>query len=138
VYPRRRCDLLAPFSRDGRFRGLTVEHCGLSVLPDSAWADYERDGNKEVLATRHARFFRSTFVPTLASALSNAGEAHARRAFGDWLEDRLKRRLASQPAPLNSFVQTIVLAKQGPPEAVTTSEQAHFEPIGEAGGHDVR
>jgi hypothetical protein len=138
VCPRRRCDLLAPFSRDGRFRGLTVEHCELSKLPDTAWTDYNGHGNGEVLATRHAQFFRSAFLPTLASALSSAGGAHARRGFGDWLEDRLKRRLASQPAPLNSFVQTIVLAKQDPTEAVTTSEQAHFEPIGEAAGHDVR
>jgi hypothetical protein len=62
-YPRRRCHLLAPFNPDGQFRGLTVEHCDLSVLPDAAWADYERDGNKEVLATRHARFFRAILRP---------------------------------------------------------------------------
>ncbi|HEY6293166.1 MAG TPA: SAM-dependent methyltransferase [Terriglobia bacterium] len=113
AYPRRRCHLLAPFSLDGGFRGLTVEHCDLSVLPDSAWADYEQDGNKEVLATRHARFFRAIFVPSLASALNSVGDAVASRAFADRLEDGLKRRLMNQPVPLHSFVQTMVLAKQG-------------------------
>jgi SAM dependent carboxyl methyltransferase len=112
-YPRRRCDLLAPFNPNGQFRGLAVEHCDLSVLPDAAWADYERDGNKEVLANRHAWFFRAIFAPSLACALTAAGDATAYRAFADRLENGLERRLASQPAALHSFVQTIVLAKQG-------------------------
>jgi SAM dependent carboxyl methyltransferase len=110
AYPRRRSELLAPFNTDGQFRGLTVEHCELSVLPDAAWADYEQDANREVLATRHARFFRSIFVPSLASAICGEGQ---RNVFPDRLEEKLKRRLAERPVPLHSFVQTIVLAKQG-------------------------
>jgi hypothetical protein len=42
----------------------------------------------------------------------SAGDAAAYRGFADRLEDKLKRRLASQPAALHSFVQTIVLGKQ--------------------------
>jgi hypothetical protein len=110
AYPRRRSELLAPFNTDGQFRGLTVEHCELSVLPDAAWVEYEDDANKEVLATRHARFFRSVFVPSLASAIADEGK---RNVFPDRLEEKLKRRLADRPLPLHSFVQTIVLAKQG-------------------------
>jgi hypothetical protein len=109
AYPRRRCQLLAPFNTDGQFRGLTVEHCELSMLPDVAWADYEQDADREVLATRHARFFRSVFVPSLASAIADEGK---RNVFPDRLEVKLKRRLAEGPVPLHSFVQTIVLAKQ--------------------------
>src|SRR5580658_1587150 len=41
TYPRRRSELLAPFSRDGQFGGLTVEVCDLAELPDAAWTDYE-------------------------------------------------------------------------------------------------
>jgi hypothetical protein len=111
-YPRRRKHLLEPFSLDGQFRHLTVEHCELATLPDAAWADYERDGNKELLASRHARFFRAVFVPSLASALV-PGDAGADRAFANRLEEGLKRRLSNRPAPLHSFVQTIVLAKRG-------------------------
>jgi len=52
-------------------------------------------------------------MPSLAPALALAHDAEVRRAFGERLEEGLKRRLASQPAPLHSFVETIVLAKQG-------------------------
>jgi hypothetical protein len=66
------------------------------------------------LATKHALFFRSVFMPTLASALDRvrSGDAEALRVFGDRLEAGLKRRLASQPAAMHSLVQTIVLVKQ--------------------------
>jgi hypothetical protein len=106
AYPRRRCELMAPFT-DGQFRGLRIEHCDLSVLPDAAWVDYEHDGNKEVLVNRHLGFFRVIFVPSLTSALPEGKKP----AFADGLERRLRQRLGERPAPLHSFVQTMVLAK---------------------------
>jgi hypothetical protein len=109
AYPRRRSQLLAPFTTNGEFCGLTVEHCELSLLADPAWAEYERDGNKEMLVNRHAGFFRAIFVPSLASAVDEV----SRRVFADRLEEKLKRRLAERPEPHHSFVQTMVLAKQG-------------------------
>jgi hypothetical protein len=113
-YPRSKRELLAPFAPGGQFQQLVVEDFQFAVLADAAWADYHRDGDKEALATKHALFFRSIFVPSLASALGHAGDADACRAFGDHLENGLKLRLARQPAALHSFVATIVLAKQGP------------------------
>ncbi len=110
--PRRRSDLLAPFEADGQFEGLSVECCELGSLPDSAWADYERDGNQETLATKHALFFRAIFVPSLALALTDARDPEQRRLFADRFENGLKRRLTKQPAPLHSFVQIFVVAKQ--------------------------
>lgn len=107
-YPRRRSELLTPFA-DGQFRGLMLERCDLTRLLDAAWADYERDKDKEVLATRHARFFRAIFVPSLASALE---DSEARTHFADCVEQKLTRRFANNPVALHSFVQTIVLAKQ--------------------------
>jgi hypothetical protein len=107
--PRRKCELLAPFNADGQFIGLTVEHCELSGLPDAAWTDYERDANEELLARRHAGFFRSIFVPSLASALSDSGK---RQAFADAMDQKLMRRMVDQPAPFHSFVQTMILAKK--------------------------
>ena len=112
-YPRRKSELLAPFQPTGHFRQLIVEDCEISVLPDAARAEYERDGNKEALVAKHALFFRSIFVPSLASALRHAADPEACRAFGDRMESGLKARLAKQPVALNSFVSTIVLAKQG-------------------------
>ncbi|MFZ0594076.1 MAG: hypothetical protein WAM39_26705 [Bryobacteraceae bacterium] len=110
--PRRRSDLLAPFEADGQFEGLSVECCELGSLPDSAWADYERDGDQEALATKHALFFRAIFVPSLALALTDARDPEQRRLFADRFENGLKRRLTKQPAPLHSFVQIFVVAKQ--------------------------
>jgi hypothetical protein len=113
AHPRRRAELLAPFARNGRFRDLTVEVVDESVLTDSAWTDYEGDGDSEALAAKHALFFRSVFMPSLASALTRVrnGDAEALTAFGDRLEEGMKRRLAKQPAAMHSFVHTIVLAK---------------------------
>jgi hypothetical protein len=109
VILRRTSELLAPFGPTGEFCGLTVEHCELCGLPDAAWKDYERDGDKEALLNRHVGFFRSIFVPSLASALRNSG---SKLDFADILAQKLKRRLAEQPTPYNSFIQTMVLAKK--------------------------
>jgi hypothetical protein len=114
AYPRRRCDLLAPFAHDGYFQDLRVEDFEMPALPDAAWTEYERDGNKEGLAAKHALFFRSIFMPSLASALDRvrSGDAEALRIFGDHLEAGLKRRLVNEPAAMHSWVQCIVLAKR--------------------------
>ena len=109
-FPRRTCDLLAPFQAGGQFEGLRVESCELLPLPDSAWVDYERDGNCEVLAMKHARLFRSTFAPSLAGALT-ARKNGAGADFADRLESGLKGHLAEEPTPLHSFVQVMVVAK---------------------------
>ncbi len=115
TYPRRKRELLAPFAKEGQFRRLIVEDCEISVLPDAAWTDYQLDGDKEALATKQALFFRSVFMPSLASALTRVrdGDADALRSFADRLQEGLTRRLASQPASTDSFVETIVLAKCG-------------------------
>jgi SAM dependent carboxyl methyltransferase len=114
AYPRHKRNLLAPFERDARFQQLTVEDIEVSRLPDDVWVEYEQNRNKDALAMKHALFFRSVFMPSLACALNSvrAGDAAALRDFGDRLEIGLKRRLASQPYAMHSLVQTIVLAKQ--------------------------
>ena len=111
AYPRRRAQLLEPFGREGQFQSLSVERYELLELPDAAWRDYQLDSNVESLGSRHAAFFRAIFVPSLASAISDAGR---RLAFADRLEQKLKRRLCERPAPFHSFVQIMVLAKQAP------------------------
>ena len=110
-YARRRCDLLAPFEPDGQFQGLSVECCHLSELADPTCVGLQRDGDDAAVATRLAQIFRATYAPSLAAALAGARNG-AGRAFADRLESGLKRRVANQPVPLHTFVQTIVLAKQ--------------------------
>jgi len=119
TYPRRRAQLLDPFNANGQFQSLSVEHCELFDLPDAAWADYQRDNKVEALVSRQAAFFRAIFVPSLSSAISDADR---RRAFADSLEQRLKQRLSERPTPCHSFVQVMVLAKQGP--SVTPSARS--------------
>jgi hypothetical protein len=111
AWPRRRRDLLAPFARGGKFMELKVEHCETNSLPDAAWANYQGDGDEDALASAHALFFRTVFAPTLAGALAPSGEPERRRAFSDRLEIGLKQRLADRPQPIDSLVETIVLAK---------------------------
>jgi hypothetical protein len=111
IHPRQRRELIAPFVPTGQFQGLRVERCELAPLPDSAWTDYEPEGNLEVLITKHAKFFRSIFVPSLALALRGAHDTDVRQIFADRVENGLKQRLLKQPVQLHSFVQTLVLAK---------------------------
>lgn len=113
AYPRQKSELMAPFLSGGRFRDLKVEHCEVLPLPDGAWPDYEREGDAKLLAARHALFFRSIFTPSLATALSKVreGDAQALNTFSDRLQERMTRRFAAKPAPLDSFVEAMVLAK---------------------------
>ena len=115
AYGRRKDELLAPFQEGSSFQGLVVENLDISPLPDTAWADYERDGDPEALATKKALFFRAVFMPSLASALTQVrnGDAQALSSFADRLQHGLTRRLAKHPARADMFVETIVLAKCG-------------------------
>ena len=113
THPRRKRDLLAPFGPGGHFENLMVEHLEIRELPDTAWIQYERDGNKEALATKHALFFRSIFMPSLlAFCQVRADVADAARIFGDCLETKLKRRLTDQPRAMHSLVQILGLTKR--------------------------
>ena len=119
AYPRRRAQLLEPFNAEGQFQSLSVEHCEIFDLPDAAWVGYQRDGDIEALVGRHAAFFRAVFVPSLASAVSDFGR---RNTFADSLEQKLKHHLSERLTPFHSFVQVMVLAKQGPAVAPSSRE----------------
>ena len=112
-YPRRKNELLAPFVSDGHFQQMMVQDLEVSPLLDPAWVQYQLDEDREALATKQALFFRAVFMPSLASALDDvrSGDSLALRNFGDQLEIGLKRRLASKPAAMHSFVQVMLLAK---------------------------
>jgi SAM dependent carboxyl methyltransferase len=114
AYPRRRSQLLAPFAADGQFHGLRVEHCDLAELTDTAWTDFQRDGNNEALTDRHVGFFRAIFLPSLASAITDEPR---RNAFVQRFDSKLRQRLAERPVPYHSFAQIVVMAKQGPQSA---------------------
>jgi hypothetical protein len=113
-YIRHKSELLAPFLRDGQFHSLRVEACETFEVPDAAWIQYEQDRDVKALALKHALFFRSIFMPSLASALNRvrSGDAEAFRAFADRLEQGMRRQLEAHPAPAKTFGQVMVVAKQ--------------------------
>src|SRR4051812_33530680 len=53
-YPRRKSELLAPFTKEGRFQNLVVEYCEISVLSDPIWDEHKEDGDTEALARKQA------------------------------------------------------------------------------------
>jgi salicylate 1-O-methyltransferase len=112
IYPRSESDLLAPFSRDGRFHGLTVEQCSTFAVPDTVWEEYVRDKNAEALAKKRAGFFRAVFAPSLSQALGPKRHPEARLEFLAALEDGLRTRLVGHPVTADNLVRIIVLAKQ--------------------------
>ena len=115
AHPRKKHEVLAPFAKDGFFHRLAIENYDELGLPDAAWTEYRNAGDKEALASKRALFFRSTFMPSLASALRRGpdGNREAIAAFADRLEIGLTRRLINNPAPANLLIQTITLAKSG-------------------------
>jgi hypothetical protein len=109
---RHKKELLAPFENDGRFQNLSLEDFGMFAIADAAWDQYGKDDDREKLARAHAAFFRATFLPSLASALDCFGDANAVRAFGDRLEEGIRKRVTVNPAPLEIKAQVMVCGKK--------------------------
>jgi hypothetical protein len=81
-YARRKDELLAPFVKEGQFQQLMVDDLDISSLPDTAWDEYQRDGDKEALARKKALIFRAVFMclhSLLLSPLSRAQRTRAAR-----------------------------------------------------------
>jgi hypothetical protein len=112
IYPRSESDLLAPFSRDGQFRGLAVEHCATFPVPDTVWEQYLCDNNADALAEKRAGFFRAIFAPSLAQALDPKRHPEERLEFLAALAEGVRARMVSHPAPADNLVRIIVLDKQ--------------------------
>ncbi|WP_341313042.1 SAM-dependent methyltransferase [Paraburkholderia sp. IMGN_8] len=106
-------DLLAPFASNGQFCNLVVEHCECVAQPDDIWDEYQRDGDREQMASRYAAFYRATFVPSLLLALGQPGDEPRKRALSDRFEQLLRQRLMAAPARLDALVETLVLAQNG-------------------------
>ena len=111
-YPRGRRELLAPFAATGKFQQLILQHCETLVPVDAAWVAYQQDGDEVALAKSHARFFRSTFMPSLASALPGDGNEKVLTEFGDGLETALQQRMTNRPMALDLVAEVIIVAKE--------------------------
>jgi SAM dependent carboxyl methyltransferase len=112
IYPRSESELLAPFSSNGQFRGLTAEHCATFSVPDTIWEEYVRDKDPEALAKKRAGFFRAVFAPSLGQALDPKRHPQDRLEFLAALEDGLRARMVSHPVAADNLVRVMVIAKQ--------------------------
>lgn len=110
-YPRSPEEVRAPFAAGGTFAGLALESCTFSEVADTAWIQYERDGDIAALAARRAAFFRATFAPALAAALMRGQGTEARKAFAKTLEAKLKPRLMALKVPFPQYVAMASFAK---------------------------
>ncbi|HLH05560.1 MAG TPA: hypothetical protein VKX25_22520 [Bryobacteraceae bacterium] len=110
AYPRRRAELEAPFG-SASLSGLSLEHYEMSAFDDPAWLQYQQDGDAQALGLKRALLFRATFLPTLLAAASPDRTAADCACFAAAFTDRLALRFASDPSPLRSYVQTLVIAK---------------------------
>jgi hypothetical protein len=71
-----------------------------------------RNKDAEALAKKRAGFFRAVFAPSLAEALEPNRNPQERLEFLAALEDGLRARMVSHPAPADNLVRIVVLAKQ--------------------------
>ena len=94
---RSRADLMAPFSKDGRFEGLTVEHLDVFLADDNIWNEFERDHNAAEFGKRWTAFSRASVFPTLALGLDGGLRDPRAAAFMDKLEAGMSARLAAAP-----------------------------------------
>jgi hypothetical protein len=58
---------------------------------NTAWTEYESDGDTAALASKRAFFFRVIFAPSLAEALAPSRGAQDRQAFADRMEEGVRR-----------------------------------------------
>jgi hypothetical protein len=69
---------LAPFENNGEFQQLAVQGFQVSEVSNAPRDQYERDRDKDALASRPAVFVRSVIAPSLACALNHSRAGRAR------------------------------------------------------------
>jgi len=110
---RSRADLMAPFSENARFAGLSVGHLDIFEGEDRIWEDFQRDRDAHKFGARWAAFSRASVFPTLAEALDGGLDDRQARTFMDKLEAANAARLAEKPEPMVIPLASMVLVKEG-------------------------
>ena len=94
---RGRSDLLAPFSTNQRFAGLSIDHVDVFYGDDCIWEEFERDRDAGKFGARWAAFSRASVFPTLGQALDHAHDEREVTSFFDRLEAGMAAQLAMTP-----------------------------------------
>jgi hypothetical protein len=101
-------DIQAPFSHDGTFRGMAIEHVEVMTTPDPFWPEYQKTGDAEQLGRAWAGVWRAVVGPTLANATNPDRD---RAAVIDELSSRFARRIAASPRQLQGATAVVILRK---------------------------
>jgi hypothetical protein len=110
LLPRALEDVKAPFSQDGTFRGMAIEHAEVTATPDPFWPEYEKTGDAEQLGRAWAGVWRAVMGPTLANATNPDRD---RAAVMDDLYARFAMRIAASPCQLQGATAVVVMRKMG-------------------------
>ena len=113
TFARSRADLMAPFSKNAHFAGLSVEYLDIFEGQDRIWEDFQRDGDAHKFGARWAAFSRASVFPTLAEALDGGLDDRRAPSFMDKLEAATTARLAEKPERMVIPLASMVLVKDG-------------------------
>ncbi len=111
TFGRSRADLMAPFSGNARFAGLSIEHLDIFEGEDRIWEDFQRDRDAHKFGARWSAFSRASVFPTLAEALDGGLDDRRAPAFMDKLEAATAARLAEKPERMIIPLASMVLVK---------------------------
>jgi hypothetical protein len=101
-------DIKAPFSQDGTFRGMAIEHAEVTSTPDPFWPEYEKTGDAENLGRAWAGIWRAVVGPTLANATNPDRD---RAAVIDDLCSRFAIRIAASPRQQQGAIAVVIMRK---------------------------
>jgi hypothetical protein len=108
VAPRDLAAIEAPFDADRMFSGLRLEYADLLHLPDPFFPAYRESGDATVFAEEWKNMVQAVFAPTVKSALDPVRDASGVAAD---LFDRLGRRIAAAPQPVDHFLGVALVRK---------------------------
>jgi hypothetical protein len=100
----------APFSRDGTFCGMAIEHAEVMTNPDPFWPHFERTGDAQHLGRAWAGIWRGITGPTLLSALNPDRD---QMVVIDDLFSRFAKRMAASPHQQQNSIALVILRKTG-------------------------
>ncbi len=103
-------DIKAPFSQDGTFRGMAIEHAEVTSTPDPFWPEYEKTGDAEHLGRAWAGIWRAAVGPTLENATNPERD---RAAVIDDLYSRFAMRIAASPRQQQGAIAVVIIRKTG-------------------------
>ena len=109
---RSRADIAAPFSPNGRFADLVMEHVEVFHGDDRIWREFERNRDAAEFGAQWATFSRASVFPTLARSLKGGPTDPRAPAFFGKLEAGMAARLSMAPGQMDIPLASVVLVKE--------------------------